>query len=132
MVSSPEMIPLEDVFMSDSDLPSPPTSFTQPPNSTMAIVSLVAGILGWTFVPVLGSIVAVITGHMAQREIRESGGRLGGDSLATVGLVLGYISLGLGLIGICVTLFFLALFPIIFGFTIFESSGSLPMILLAL
>jgi len=70
--------------------PSPPVQ-----NSTMAIVSLVAGILGWTLLPFLGSIAAIITGHMAKSEIKKSEGALGGGGLATVGLVLGYVSLGL-------------------------------------
>ncbi len=69
--------------------------------STLAIVSLVAGILGWTLVPTIGAIVAVITGHMAKNEIRRSGGMLGGDGLATAGLILGYVHLALAVIGIC-------------------------------
>lgn len=72
-----------------------------PTNSTMAIVSLVAGIAGWTLLPIIGAIVAVITGHMAKNEIRSSGGRLTGDGLATAGLVLGYASLVLGVCGLC-------------------------------
>lgn len=64
-------------------------------HSTMAVVSLVSGILGWTFLPLIGSIVAIITGHMAKEEIKNNTEQLGGDSMATIGLVLGYISLGL-------------------------------------
>ncbi len=74
---------------------------TEPPNSTLAIISLVSGILGWTVLPLLGAVVAVITGHMAKREIRDSAGTLGGDGMATAGLVLGYSSLALGLLVIC-------------------------------
>ena len=86
--------------MSDYQTQQPPPAL---PNSTMAIVSLVSGILGWTFVPLLGSIVAIITGHMAKKEIKESNGSLGGDSMATIGLVLGYISMALF---VCGCLFF--------------------------
>jgi hypothetical protein len=46
------------------------------PNSNLAIVSLVMGILGWTLLPTLGAIVAIITGHMAKNEIRKSNGGL--------------------------------------------------------
>jgi len=54
----------------------------------MAIVSLISGILGWTLLPFLGSIVAVITGHKAKKEIRNSMGQLGGDGMTTISLGL--------------------------------------------
>ena len=34
--------------------------------SSLAVVSLVAGILGWTLLPLSGSIGAIITVHMAR------------------------------------------------------------------
>ena len=71
-------------------------------NSTTAIISLVAGILGLTIFPFIGSIIAVVLGHMAKGEIARSGGALGGGGAATFGLVLGYIGLGLGVLGICI------------------------------
>ncbi len=61
--------------------------------STAAIISLISGILGWTFVPWLGSLVAVITGHMARAEIRRNPETLEGDGLAIAGLVLGWAML---------------------------------------
>ena len=70
-------------------------------NSNTAIISLIAGITGLTVFPIIGSIIAVILGHMAKAEIRRSGGTLGGDGAATVGLVLGYIGIGLLILGIC-------------------------------
>jgi hypothetical protein len=83
------------------------------PNSTMAIISLIAGILGITFVPFLGSIAALITGYMAKKEIRESAGAIGGDGLATGGLVLGWIGVALGVLGLCIAGFFFLLIPLI-------------------
>jgi hypothetical protein len=77
----------------------------------MAIISLIAGILGITFVPFLGSIAALITGYMAKKEIRESAGAIGGDGLATGGIVLGWIGVALGLLGLCVAGFFFILIP---------------------
>jgi hypothetical protein len=62
-------------------------------NSTLAIISLVSGITGWTLVPFFGAIIAVITGHMARREIKQSLGSQGGDALAVIGLILGYLNL---------------------------------------
>ncbi len=94
-----------------SQLPSQPQSI--PPvvvqTSSMAVVSLIAGIVSWFMIPVLGAIVAVVTGNMAKKEIRASGGLLTGDGLATAGLVLGWIQLGLSLVGICVVALFVIL-----------------------
>ncbi|WP_144795219.1 DUF4190 domain-containing protein [Microbacterium paludicola] len=63
------------------------------PASGLAITSLVTGIAGivfsWTFVALLASIAAVITGHMALRQTR-SDSRIGGRGMAIAGLVLGY------------------------------------------
>jgi uncharacterized membrane protein len=66
--------------------------------STLAIVSLIFGLLGWSFLPLVGSIVAIITGHMARSEIRAQPDRYEGDSLALVGLVLGYVSIVLAVL----------------------------------
>jgi hypothetical protein len=93
--------------MAQSFSERPPQPMAQ--TSTMAVVSLVAGITAFVMFPVIGAIVAVITGHMAKREIAESMGRLTGDGLATTGLVLGYIHLGLGLLGICLVFLLIAL-----------------------
>ena len=41
-------------------------------NSNTAIISLIAGITGLTVFPIIGSIIAVILGHMAKAEIRRS------------------------------------------------------------
>lgn len=62
--------------------------------SGLATASLVLGLLGvvMCFGPVTG-IPAVICGHMAKGQIRNSGGTLQGDGLATWGLILGYISI---------------------------------------
>lgn len=57
--------------------------------SSLAVVSLVAGLLGWTLAPWIGSIVAIITGHMARSEIRRDPA-IEGDGLAVAGLVLGW------------------------------------------
>ena len=75
--------------------------------SSMAIVSLVAGLLGWTFAPWLGSIIAIITGHMARAEIRRDPAGLEGDGLAVAGLVLGWAMILLSVFTIlAIVLFF--------------------------
>ncbi len=84
--------------MPDVELPAP-ASGTPAPTSTLSLASLMMGIIGWILLPVVGGIIAVVTGHMAKKEIRQSDGLLGGDGLATAGLVLGYSNLVLGLCG---------------------------------
>jgi hypothetical protein len=100
------------------------------PNSSMAIITLVAGILGVTLFPLIGSIVAVIAGPMAKREIAESNGTLGGESLAQIGLVLGWIGLALSFCGCCIAIAAFG-FSFLAFFTIStEQSGLvLPMLL---
>jgi hypothetical protein len=66
--------------------------------STLAIVSLVSGLLGWTLLPWLGSLAAIITGHMARAEIRREAETVEGDGLAIGGLVLGYTMVALSLL----------------------------------
>ena len=75
--------------------------------SSLAIASLVSGILGWTLLPFIGTIVAIITGHMARAEIRRSAGTLDGDGLAIGGLILGWVSALLWIVGILVFFLFL-------------------------
>ena len=83
--------------------------------STLAIVSLVSGLLGWSFVPWLGSIVAVITGHLARTEIRREPERLEGDGMAVAGLVLGYAMLVLSLLGLLLVVLFFGGLAVLLG-----------------
>ena len=79
-----------------------------PPTNTMAVVSLVSGILSWLIFPLIGAIVAIITGHMARKEIKASLGGQTGDGLAIAGLILGYTNIVI----MCLSLIFVLL---IFG-----------------
>ncbi len=101
------------LLKSDQASADAPLLSRQPPSrySMMAITSLVFGILGMTAIFFLGSIVAVATGHTALRQIEDSQGTLGGRGVAIAGLVLGYIVLIPGSIG----LFVLSVLAYIFG-----------------
>lgn len=70
-----------------------------PKTSVLAIVSLVTGILG---IPCCGCFVfgvaAAITGYLAKKEIRESGGAKTGGGLAQAGFVLGIVGIALGIV----------------------------------
>jgi hypothetical protein len=74
------------------------------PISTAATVSLVFGILGWFMAPVICSIIAIVAGHRARREIAASNGRLGGNGRATAGIIMGYIQLAL-IVFLCILFF---------------------------
>ena len=74
--------------------------------SALAILALVAGIHGWTLLPVLVSLGGFIFGHMARGEIRRSNGQLDGDGLAVTGLVLGWINVMLAVLLVLVIFMF--------------------------
>jgi hypothetical protein len=84
--------------------PQSPFSATSVPvqTSSLAIISVVSGIASWFILPLLGAIIAIVTGYMAKKEIRESAGRLSGEELANVGLVLGYVHLALSVLIACI------------------------------
>lgn len=56
----------------------------------LAIASLVLGII-WIYW--VGSILAVIFGFVAKKQIERSGGTQGGSGMATAGIVLGFVGL---------------------------------------
>jgi hypothetical protein len=70
------------------------------PTSGLAIASLVLGIGGVTILPLLGSIVAIVLGYMARNDIRRRPGEVTGEGLALAGIVLGWISVGLAVLGL--------------------------------
>lgn len=73
-------------------------------SSSLAVISLIAGIASFFIVPLLGAIAAVITGGMAKKEIRQSGGRMSGLGMANWGVALGWINIGFSVIGLCLGL----------------------------
>jgi len=84
------------------------------PTNTLAIVSLATGAASWVILPLVGAIVAVVTGHMARRDIRRTGEA--GNGLAVAGLILGYVHLALFVLGIAVViLIFAGLLAGVFG-----------------
>ncbi len=68
----------------------------------MAIVSIAAGVASWTIAPVVASIVAIVCGHMARTQIRQTGED--GDQFAVIGLVLGYVHI----VAACLVMAFVA------------------------
>ncbi|MFC5579958.1 DUF4190 domain-containing protein [Rhodanobacter terrae] len=83
--------------------------------NSLAIVSLIFGILAWCVLPFIGAIVAIVCGHLARGEIRRAAADrpVEGDGLAVAGLVLGYLQLAL-----CVLAVFVVIAALIFGFAL--------------
>jgi 4-hydroxybenzoate polyprenyltransferase len=71
------------------------------PTSTMAIVSLVAAVLGFSAMPVIGTAVALIAGYAARKETRAIPPTASGDGMATAGIVMGWIQVGATVLGVC-------------------------------
>jgi hypothetical protein len=90
----------------------PPVQPMVPRTSTTAIISLIAGLAGISVLPGLGSIIAIICGHMAKNEIKRSAGMVTGNGMATWGLVLGYIVV-VGSVCGCIIAFTLTAFGVI-------------------
>ena len=83
-----------------------PAAPPAPTTNGFAVASLVLGILGWTLLPFLGSVGAVIFGHMARGQIRRAARLQDGDGLAVAGLVLGWLSIVLWLLTLAAILLF--------------------------
>jgi hypothetical protein len=85
------------------ETPTPPRTAvvqTVPRTPPVAIWSLILAILSFTCGWLFTAIPAVICGHIAWSKIRKSGGTLGGKNIAIAGLILGYIGLAIGVMGI--------------------------------
>lgn len=94
-----------------------------PQSSTTAMISLIASILGLTLFPTIGSIIGLVLGYMARNEIRANPG-MQGDGLATAGIILGWVGIGLLVLGLCI---FVTIFIFTFGLSglaILGGSGS--------
>jgi len=66
--------------------------YVQPRTNGKAVASLVLGIVWFWGIT---SILAIVFGSMARREIEESGGTQDGRGLAIAGIVLGWVGVGL-------------------------------------
>jgi hypothetical protein len=74
-----------------------------------AMASFALGIVGLIAVPFIASILAIVFGGSARREIAADPS-LKGAELARAGVILGWVGLALAVIGVIVALLFLAAF----------------------
>ena len=92
--------------------PTPPQDYYNAdlPTSTLAIISLITGILGIISpIPFVLSIAAVWTGYAARKATRAIPPKAAGDRLATAGIIMGWLQIILGLSGFLCLLTFYAL-----------------------
>lgn len=98
-----------------------PSSAAAPHNS-LAVVSLVAGIMSFFahIIPGVGgftvAIVAIVTGYVARRQIKQSGEQ--GMWMATAGIVIGILHLAL----IVIVVLFLLFVVFVLGIALFGAS----------
>jgi hypothetical protein len=84
----------------------PPAYGPPPPNSGKAVAALVLGILGLVSCQLAG-VAAIVLGNQATEEIAASGGRLGGEGMAKIGVILGWVAVALLVLGILGILVFI-------------------------
>ncbi len=83
------------------------------PTSGLAVGSLVAAILGWVLLPVLGAGLGLVLGYMARKETRGPSPTASGDGIATAGIVISWINIGLLGCGCAIILILMLLGPAI-------------------
>lgn len=71
-----------------------------PKTNGNAIASLVLSLSGLVCLYLIGPILGVIFGNKARREIAASGGIEQGDGMAQAGVIIGWILIGLTILGI--------------------------------
>ena len=86
------------------------SGYRPPQNNGHAIASMVLGIVGMMSIPLILSILALVFGYKARREIAASDGREGGGGYATAGIVLGWIGVVLAVIWVPLMISFFARF----------------------
>ena len=96
--------------MTDARQPAwtPPPPYGYPgvgQRSGKAVTSLVLGIASLVLCGLLLGIPAMIVARQAKREIRESGGQLQGEGMATAGFWTGLVATALSLLVVAVFLF---------------------------
>ncbi len=73
---------------------------------TLAIISLIFGLLSWLGLPLIGALVAVITGHLARSDIDRHPDQFEGGGMALTGLILGWLNIALSVLAIAAIFLF--------------------------
>ncbi len=73
----------------------------RPQQSGTALLALILSLISFLGPYIITAVPAIILGYNARREIRASGGRLTGEGMAQAAIILGWICIGLSMIGLC-------------------------------
>ncbi len=76
-------------------------------DDSLAILSLITGILGLFILPIVGSIAAIVSGNIALNQFKLLTQPGGNEGLARAGVILGWIGLAIWLVGVVGALLFL-------------------------
>ena len=79
-----------------------------PQTASTATLSLVLSILSWVFCPVVLAIAGLVTAAKASTEIRESQGRLTGESMVTASKVIAILNIVVSVLAIAGLILFVA------------------------
>ena len=80
--------------------PPGPGGYAVPQTNQKALWSMILGILSLVCCGLLAGIPALILGNSAQKEIAASGGMQTGEGMAKAGVILGWISIALSILGL--------------------------------
>jgi len=69
-----------------------------PPTSTNAVIGLVLAIVSWVLCPIIAAIVALVLAHSSDKEIKASGGTIGGAGLNTATRIIAWINIGVSIV----------------------------------
>jgi hypothetical protein len=78
-------------YVAPSYVPPPPGYGPPPVGQTTNGLSVASIVLGIVWVFGIGSILAVIFGFVARKQIKDSGGRQSGSGMALAGIILGFV-----------------------------------------
>jgi uncharacterized membrane protein len=88
----------------------------RPQTSTSAIIALVLSIVSWTFCPLITSIVAIVLAYQADKEIRNSGGKVTGQGLSFAAKIIAWINIGVSVALILLAVIFALVLLVAGGF----------------
>lgn len=96
-------------------------NYTPPPSgnggtSTLAVVTLICGILSWTLVPLIAGFIGVVTGWVELGNIKKGTSSADGKIMTQIGFGLSLASVLLTCVGTCAAVaIYFGVFAMIFG-----------------